>query len=76
MVLGLSSTYVSTTMCFPPKYKNIVLNISSLVACLKKLATFCTNEEMYQRKAVEYMKEKEVANFQEDKKLRILFDEK
>ena len=61
MVLGLSSTYVSTTMCFPPKYKNIVLNTSSLVACLKKLATFCANEEMYQRKAVEYMKEKEVA---------------
>ena len=75
MVLGLSSTYVSTTMCFPPNYKNIVLNTSSLVACLKKLA-FGAYKEMYQRKAVEYMKEKEVANFQEDKKLRILFDEK
>ena len=63
-------------MCFPPKYKNRILNTSSLVACLKKLATSCANEEMYQRKAMEYMKEKRLQNFQEDKKAANSLDEK
>ena len=33
--------------CVPPNYKKTVLNSTSLVACLKKLATHCANEKMY-----------------------------
>ena len=61
--------------CVPPAYKNIVLSTSSLVACLQHLAMYCANEEMYCKRAVEYMKaQRDSRNFQEDKKMLNLFD--
>ena len=38
---------------------------------------YCTNEEMYCKRAVEYMKaQRDLRNFQEDKKMLNLFDGK
>ena len=55
----------------------MVHNATSLVACLNKLATYCANEEMYCKKAVEIIKAQTgCKNFQEEKKLLNLFDDK
>ena len=63
--------------CVPPAYKNIVISIQTLIACLQHLATYCVNEEMYCKRAVEYMKaQKSSTNFYKDKKLLNLFDNK
>ena len=64
-------------LCVPPAYKNIVLSSSSLIACLQHLAMYCANEEMYCKRAVEYMKaQRESRNFHEEEKLLDLFDNK
>ena len=63
--------------CVPPTYKNIVLNASSLIACLKHLAMYCANEEMYCKRAVDFMKaQRDSGNIQKDKRLLNLFDDK
>ena len=63
--------------CVPPIYKNMVLNASSFVACLQNLATYCANEEMYCKKAVENLKaQEECSTFVQDKKLLNLIDDK
>ena len=63
--------------CVPPNYKNTVLSSTTLVGCLKKLATHCANEEMYCMKAVEHMKaQRSCRNFQDDKIMLNLFDNK
>ena len=42
--------------CVPPNYKNIVLSHQNLVSCLQYLGTYCVNEKMYYKRAVESMK--------------------
>ena len=55
----------------------MVLNYTSLVACLKKLATHCSNEGMYRKKRVEYMKaQKCYRSFQDDNEFLNLYDDK
>ena len=55
----------------------MVLNSTSLEACLKKLAQNCANEEMYCMKVVEHMKaHRSCRNFQDDKQMLNIFDNK
>ena len=63
--------------CVPPNYQDLVLSHQRLVPCLQYLATYCANEEMYCKKALEEMKAAEPAkNFEEDKALLNIFDNK
>ena len=71
------ATLMFLQRCVPPNYQDLVLSHQRLVPCLQYLATYCANEEMYCKKALEEMKAAEPArNFKEDKALLNLFDNK
>ena len=63
--------------CVPPEYKEMVLSYKKLVPCLKFLATYWANEEMYCKKKLEEMKSAKLSrSFKEDKELLNMFDTK
>ena len=63
--------------CVPPNYKNIVLSHQDLVSSVQYLATYCADEEMHCKRAVETIKaEKPARSFREDKELLNIFDNK
>ena len=63
--------------CVPLKYKIIVLTYTSLEACLKRLAQYCANQEMYCMKQIECMKaHKPCRNFKDDKDMLNIFEDK